>query len=149
MKITNKQLRQIIKEELQNVLDEADEISPSQGPSREEMLAREEMLDAAEALTSDNKKIVEATIEKLEDLNLTPLVQKKPDGYYFEIKKDFYDAIKRNIETGGRHDSDFDRGIYIGKQVKISEPSKRYKKQGISLQPGYHATLKFEFMYKG
>jgi hypothetical protein len=134
MKITNEQLRQIIKEELQNVLDEADELSPSQGPSREEML------EAAEALTSDNPAAVMDTIDRLKDLELTPLVQEKPDGYYFEIKKDFYDAIMRNIETKGRHDSDYDRGIYLGKEVTISEP---YKKQGDSaLEPGYHAIMK-------
>ena len=136
MKITNEQLKQIIKEELQNVLDEADEFSPSQGPSREEML------EAAEALTSDNPAAVMDTIGRLKDLNLTRLVQKKPDGYYFEIKKDFYDAIMREIKTKGRHDTDYDRGRYLGREVTISEP---YKKQGdAALEPGYHAILKFE-----
>ena len=133
MKITNKQLRQIIKEELQNVLDEADEFSPSQGPSVEELTAK--------ALTSDNKATVEATIKKLKDLKLTPLVQEKPDGYYFEIKEDFYNEIMKNIGKGS-YDSDYDRAIHFGENVTISEP---YKKQGDSvLQPGYHAIMKFK-----
>ena len=137
MKITNKQLRQIIKEELQNVLDEADEFSPSQASPDEEL--------AAEALTSDNKATVEDMLGRLQGLNLVPEMGIQGNTYGFYVKKSFYDAIINALKKEGRYvEDDVSPVISKGAQVTISEPYKKYYGDRVKLLQGYHAILNFE-----
>ena len=137
MKITNKQIRQIIKEELQNALDEADEFSPSQASSDEEL--------AAEALTSDDPETVKAVLNKLQGLNLTPEMGIQGNTYGFYVKGSFYDAIINALDKKGRYvEDDVSPVISKGAQVTISEPYKKYYGDRVKLPQGYHAILNFE-----
>lgn len=138
MKITNKQIRKIIKEELQNALDEADEFSPSQASSDEEL--------AAEALTSDDPVTVKAVLDKLQALKLTQEMEIQGNTYGFYVEGSFYDAIINALDKKGRYVEDDVSPVISkeGAQVTISEPYKKYYGDRVKLPQGYHAILNFE-----
>ena len=95
MKITNNQLKQIIKEELLKALNESNELSSAQVPS-----AREQKV--ADMITSNDPNVIETALGLLEGLGFTehlgterPFASRESEStlYTFMVKKTFYDAI--------------------------------------------------------
>ena len=144
MKITNKRLKQIIKEELQKTLNEADNFSSLQVPS-----TRENKI--ADMITSNNPNTIETALGLLEGLGFTEYLgrdrpfasgENESTLYTFMVKKTLYDAIINALNRKRIYSFDNLRNssaTWSNGLAKISEPYVKY--YNIQLHDPYHAIL--------